>query len=305
VAQSTFAGRSWPLIGLLFSCATAVQQSFEDDGAGDSGGSAGAGAMSGSGSAGKATGSGGKASMAFGGTSASGGSAGSTSAGTSSGGSAGSSGGSAGSGGSGGSASQGGSSGPGGSSGSGGSTSGSGGSGSTGDCAEPGSGWVVQYWTTSSATSMPAGDLRIFNTSGASVNFTALELRHYFTNEETATLSFTFSTFSHNFPSDPYYQDEGGANVLSSIAALSPPNTTASQFIRIKFNATPGSFGNNEWAELGFYASLSMYPMKSNQANDYTYIGHPTTDPGSANKTAGWQRTTLYVSGELVWGCEP
>jgi hypothetical protein len=130
----------------------------------------------------------------------------------------------------------------------------------------------------------------------------ALELRHYFTNEETATLSFIFSTFSHNFPSAPHYQDEGGGNVLSGIAPLVPAKANASQFISIKFNATPGSFGNDEWAQLGFYG---MYPMKSNQANDYTYVGHPTTDPGSANKTVGWQRTTLYVSGELVWGCEP
>ena len=307
MAQSTFAGRSWPLIGLLFSCATAVQQGFGDEGAGGNGASGGGGtaAVGGSGSAGKAAGSGGsagKASMAFGGTTTSAGSAGTSS---SSAGSSGSSGGKAsgGSGGSGGTSAQGGSSGSAGTSASAGSTSG--GSGSTGDCAEPGSGWVVQYWTTSAATGMPSGDLRIFNNSGASVNFTALELRHYFTNEETATLSFVFSTFSHNFPSDPYYQDEGGENVLSSIAALAPAKTNASQFISIKFNATPGSFGNNEWAQLGFYSSLSMYPMKSNQANDYTYIGHPTADPGSANKTAGWQRTTLYVSGELVWGCEP
>jgi hypothetical protein len=90
--------------------------------------------------------------------------------------------------------------------------------------------------------------------------------------------------------------------VLSGIAPLVPAKANASQFISIKFNATPGSFGNDEWAQLGFYG---MYPMKSNQANDYTYVGHPTTDPGSANKTVGWQRTTLYVSGELVWGCEP
>ena len=310
MAQSTFAGRSWPLIGLLFSCATAVQQSFEDDGTGASGATGGMGGASpvgGAGNAGKSTGTsgiGGKGTMAFGGTSTSGGAAGTSSGGSSAGnGSAGSSSAgraSGGSSGAGGRAS-------GGSSGSAGTSGGgtSGGSGSTGECAEPASGWVVQYWTTSAATSMPAGDLRIFNDSGASVSFSALELRHYFTNEETATLSFIFSTFSHNFPSAPYYQDEGGGNVLSRIAALTPPKTNASHFISIEFNATPGSFGNNEWAQLGFYSSLSMYPMKSNQANDYSYIGHPTTDPGSANKTVGWQRTTLYVSGELVWGCEP
>jgi hypothetical protein len=306
VAQSSFAGRSWSLIGLLFSCATAVEPTVEDDGPGGSGasGGGGTGALGGTGSAGKATGSAGKATMAFGGTSSSGGAAGNASAGTNAGGGSGGGGkASGGNGGSGGGTTQGGSGGSGGSSGSAGSTTG--GTGSTGDCAESGSGWVVQYWTTSAAASMPAGDLRIFNNSGASVNFTALELRHYFTNEETATLSFVFSTFAHNFPSDPYYQDEGGGNVLSSITALAPPKTNASQFISIKFNATPGSFGNNEWAELGFYGSLSMYPMKSNQANDYTYIGHPTADPGTANKTSGWQRTTLYVSGELVWGCEP
>jgi hypothetical protein len=308
VAQSTFAGRSWPLIGLLCCCATAVEPTVEDDGAGGDGanGGGGAGAQGGIGSAGKTTGGGGKTSMAFGGTSTSGGAAGNASAGTGSttsgsGGKA-----SGGSGGLAGAATQGGTGGSGGSSGSAGSAiGGSAGSGSTGDCAEPDSGWVVQYWTTSAATSMPAGDLRIFNNSGASVNFTTLELRHYFTNEETATLSFVFSTFAHNFPSDPYYQDEGGGNVISSITALASPKTNASQFISIEFNSTPGSFGNNEWAELGFYSSLSMYPMKSNQANDYTYIGHPTSDPGSANKTTGWERTTLYVSGELVWGCEP
>jgi hypothetical protein len=311
VAQSTFAGRSWPLIGLVFSCATAVEPTVEDDGAGGDGasGGGGAGAQGGISSAGKTTGSGGKASMAFGGTSTSGGAAGNAGTGSATGGSGGKASGgsggkaSGGSGGSAGNATQGGTGGSGGGGGSAGSASG--GSSSTGDCAEPDSGWVVQYWTTSAATSMPAGDLRIFNDSGASVNFTTLELRHYFTNEETATLSFVFSTFAHNFPSDPYYQDEGGGNVLSSITALAPPKTNASQFISIKFNSTPGSFGNNEWAQLGFYSSLSMYPMKSNQANDYTYIGHPTSDPGSANKTMGWQRTTLYVSGELVWGCEP
>lgn len=311
MAQSTFAGRSWPLIGLLFSCATAVQESFDDDGTGAGGGSGGKGGGSSAGSAGKSTagGSGGKASMAFGGTSTSGGSSGSATAGTSSGGKAGSSGSAGSSSGgkaSGGSSGAGGSGAQGGSSGAAGTNSGgSGGSGSTGECAATGSGWVVQYWTSSAATSMPTGDLRIFNNSGASVAFSELELRHYFTNEETATLSFVFSTFAHNFPSDPYYQDEGGSNVLGSIAALAPPKTNASHFISIKFNSTPGSFGNNESAQLGFYSSLSMYPMKSNQANDYTYIGHATADPGSANKTTGWQRTTLYVSGEQVWGCEP
>jgi hypothetical protein len=152
---------------------------------------------------------------------------------------------------------------------------------------------------------MPAGDLRIFNNAGGSVNFSTLELRHYFTNEESATLSFIFSTFGHNFPASPYYEDEGGANVLSSIQNVTPAVTNASQYISIKFNAKPGSFGNGENAQLGFYGSLSMYPMKSNQANDYTYIGHPTNDPGSANKNVGWDHITLYAGGNLVWGCEP
>ena len=152
---------------------------------------------------------------------------------------------------------------------------------------------------------MPAGDLRIFNNAGGSVNFNTLELRHYFTNEETATLSFIFSTFGHSFPGAPYYEDEGGANVLSTIQNLAPAVTNASQYISIKFNSTPGNFGNGESAQLGFYGNLSMYPLKSNQANDYTYIGHPTNDPGSANKNTGWDRITLYAGGNLVWGCEP
>lgn len=141
MAQSTFAGRSWPLIGLLFSCATAVQESFDDDGTGAGGGSGGKGGGSSAGSAGKSTagGSGGKASMAFGGTSTSGGSSGSATAGTSSGGKAGSSGSAGSSSGgkaSGGSSGAGGSGAQGGSSGAAGTNSGgSGGSGSTGECA--------------------------------------------------------------------------------------------------------------------------------------------------------------------------
>jgi hypothetical protein len=209
-----------------------------------------------------------------------------------------------GSGGSGGKAGSGGTSGTG----TGGSSAGSGGAGgspSTGDCAPANSGWVVQYWTSTPAANMPAGDLRIFNNAGGSVNFNTLELRHYFTNEETATLSFIFSTFGHNFPGAPYYEDEGGANVLSSIQNVTPAATNASQYISIKFNGTPGNFGNGENAQLGFYGSLSMYPLKSNQANDYTYIGHATNDPGSANKNTGWDRITLYMGGKLVWGCEP
>ncbi|HEX2870707.1 MAG TPA: hypothetical protein VHP33_05610 [Polyangiaceae bacterium] len=187
----------------------------------------------------------------------------------------------------------------------GGSSGGTGGSPSSGDCAPANSGWVVQYWTSTPAANMPAGDLRIFNNAGGSVNFNTLELRHYFTNEETATLSFIFSTFGHNFPGAPYYEDEGGANVLSSIQNVTPAATNASQYISIKFNGTPGNFGNGESTQLGFYGNLSMYPLRSNQANDYTYIGHATSDPGSANKTTGWDRITLYVGGKLVWGCEP
>jgi hypothetical protein len=241
-------------------------------GAGNAG--AGNGGAGGNGTAGTSAGSGGKAGSGGAGGSGSGGKAGNGgTAGTGTGGSAGS--------------------------------GGSGGSPSTGDCAPVNSGWVVQYWTSTPAANMPAGDLRIFNNAGGSVNFNTLELRHYFTNEETATLSFIFSTFGHNFPGAPYYEDEGGANVLSSIQSVTPAATNASQYISIKFNGTPGNFGNGENTQLGFYGSLSMYPLKSNQANDYTYIGHPTNDPGSANKTTGWDRITLYVGGKLVWGCEP
>jgi hypothetical protein len=172
-------------------------------------------------------------------------------------------------------------------------------------CAPANTGWVVQYWTNTGTNNMPAGDLRIFNNAGGTVNFNTLELRHYFTNEETATLSFIFSTFGHNFPANPYYEDEGGANVLSSIVALTPAKPNASQYISVKFNTTPGNFGNGENAQLGYYGSLSMYPLKSNQANDYTYINHPVNDPGSANKNTGWDHITLYAGGKLVWGCEP
>lgn len=176
---------------------------------------------------------------------------------------------------------------------------------STGVCAAPNSGWVVQYWTNTPAANMPAGDVRIFNNAGGSVNFNTLELRHYFTNEETATLSFIFSTFGHNFPGAPYYEDEGGANVVSSIKALAPALPTASQYISVKFNNTPGMFGNGENVQIGYYGSLSMYPLKSNQSNDYTYINRPVNDPGSANKNSGWDHITLYAAGKLVWGCEP
>ena len=93
--------------------------------------------------------------------------------------------------------------------------------------------------------------------------------------------------------------------MLSSIVPLAPAATNASHYISIKFNDKPGTFGNNESANRGFYGSLSMYPVKSNQANDDTYVGHPTADPGSANKNTGWDRITLYVGGKLVWGCEP
>lgn len=243
-------------------------------GAGGSGGASSNGGNGGTGTAGSSAGSGGKASGGAGGTSGgNGGTSGSAGTGGSSAGSAGS--------------------------------AGSGGSSSTGDCAPANTGWVVQYWTSTPAANMPAGDLRIFNNAGGSVNFNTLELRHYFTNEETATLSFIFSTFGHNFPGAPYYEDEGGANVLSSIQNVTPAVTNASQYISIKFNGTPGNFGNGENTQLGFYGNLSMYPLKSNQANDYTYIGHATNDPGSANKNTGWDRITLYVGGKLVWGCEP
>jgi hypothetical protein len=263
--------------------------------AGSSGGGAGGwasagaanGGVSGKGSGG-ASGAGGKPAGGAGGTSGAGGG----SAGTNSGGSGAGAGGNGGTAGSSGSGSAG--------------TAGSGGTGgSTGNCAAANTGWVVQYWTNTAAANMPAGDLRIFNNAGGSVNFTTLELRHYFTNEETATMSFIFSTFGHNFPGAPYYEDEGGGNVLSSIKNVTPAATNATQYISISFNATPGNFANNEWVQLGFYGSLSMYPVKSNQANDYTYIGHPTTDPGSANKNSGWDHITLYAGGKLVWGCEP
>ncbi len=313
------------MLSLVVACATAVDQGFVGDADPDSGGSHASGSGSGgkvtatggsASSGGKTSGSGGKTVNAFGGTasagtdtggapdgeSGSGGASGSPSGGTASGGKAGAGTGGKASGGSGGTsagtAGNGGTS-AGGTAGSGGSTS------STGECAPANSGWVVQYWTDTPAANMPAGNMRIFNDSGQTVNFTSLELRHYFTNEETATLTFTFSTFGHSFPVDPYYQDEVGTNVLSSILAVAPAVTNASHYIRIKFNATPGSFGPNEWAQVGFYGSLSMYPLKSNQANDYTYIGHATSDPGGANKNAGWDHVTLYKDGALVWGCEP
>jgi len=342
-ARTSFGFASLPVLCFAVACATAVDQGFADDGEGDDTGgsqsssqggssslaghaSTSAGQTTGNGgqtvtggggaSAGQGSGSGGKPIAAFGGTNTGGttSGAGSSSGGTSTGsggkagsGSGGTSAGAAGKGGSGGT-----SAGAGGSTagtGSGGSSSGGGGSGgstgSTGDCAPANTGWVVQYWTNTGAANMPAGDLRIFNNAGGSVNFNTLELRHYFTNEETATLSFIFSTFGHNFPASPYYEDEGGANVLSSIKNVTPAATNASQYISIKFNATPGNFGNGENAQLGFYGSLSMYPLKSNQANDYTYVGHPSNDPGSANKNVGWDHITLYAAGKLVWGCEP
>lgn len=343
-ARTSFGFASLPMVCFAVACATAVDQGFTDDGEGDDTGGSQSSSQGGSsslagqsttsagqttgnggqttgngGSVSQSSGSGGKPVAAFGGTN----SGGTTSdGGTSSGGQSAGSGGKAGSGSGGTSAGAAGKGGAGGTSaGAGGSTagsssggsssagSGSGGSGgstsSTGDCAPANTGWVVQYWTSTGAANMPAGDVRIFNNAGGSVNFNTLELRHYFTNEETATLSFIFSTFGHNFPASPYYEDEGGANVQSSIKNVTPAVANASQYISIKFNATPGNIGNGETAQLGFYGSLSMYPLKSNQANDYTYVGHPTNDPGSANKNVGWDHITLYAGGKLVWGCEP
>jgi hypothetical protein len=342
VARSIIRFVCLPALTLVVSCATAVEQGFDGEEPGGGGSLSNQSGSTNTGgqvsAAGKSTGGGGKTTGAFGGTSSSSGTGGTAgagqggNAGTSSAGSSGSDSGgtdtggsggtgtggggmagksSGGSGGSGGKASGGsggssaGTSGSGGSSGGSGSGGSGGSTGSTGECAPAGTGWVVQYWTNTPPANMPAGDLRVFNNNGGTVNFTTLELRHYFTNEETATMTFTFSTFGHNFPGMPYYEDENGANVQSSIVAVTPAATNASSYIRIRFNATPGNFGNNEWVQLGFYGSLSMYPLKSNQANDYTYIGHPTSDPGSANKNTGWDHITLYQDGELVWGCEP
>lgn len=295
--------RSLPAVCLLVACATSVQQALNEE-PGETGGSQG-GATSGTGAGGKAGATGGKSSgsagtavNAFGGAVSSGATGGDTAL--------------AGSGGSTGPA-EGGASGGGPTEGDAGEPpTGSGGEGgtgsstpSTGECAPDDSGWVVQYWTDTPAANMPAGNVRIFNNSTSTVNFSDLELRHYFTNEETATLSFKFSGFGHSFPADPYYVDEGSANVLGSLQTLTPALATASHYLSVEFNATPGAFGPSEWAVFGYYGSLSMFPQKSNQANDYSYVGHATADPGSANEDVGWDHVTLYNDGELVWGCEP
>lgn|GEM_PF-3582499 len=338
MARSSYAFATLPALCFAVACATAVDQGFVNDDEGDDTGGSQSSPQGGlSSSAGQpatgggpANGSGGKPTSAFGGTNsgsaggapgvsgqagmpnggasagaggkASGG-AGGTSSGAGAGGKA-----NGGAGGSSASAGMGGVSGATGGTGSAGSagTSSTGGSpATTGDCAPAGTGWVVQFWTSSGTANMPTGDVRIFNNAGGAVNFNTLELRHYFTNEETASLSFVFPSFGHNLPSAPYYEDEGGANVLGSIKSVTPAATNASHYISIKFSATPGNFGNGETAQVGYYGSLAMYPMKSNQANDYTYVGHPTSDPGSANKNTGWNRITLYAGGKLVWGCEP
>lgn len=297
---SSSAGQASPAGGQVSGSAGKPTSAFGGTNSGSMGGASGsAGASGASGQAGMpgggaSAGAGGKATGGSGGTTAGAGAGGKASNGGAAGTSAG-----AGMGGTSGGTGGAGSAGSAGSSGTGGST------GSTGECAPAGTGWVVQYWTSSGTANMPTGDVRIFNNAGGSVNFNTLELRHYFTDEETATLSFVFPSFGHNFPGAPYYEDEGGANVLGSIKNVTPAVTNASHYISIKFSATPGNIGNGETAQLGYYGSLSMYPMKSNQANDYTYVGHPTSDPGSANKNNGWDRITLYAGGKLVWGCEP
>jgi hypothetical protein len=337
VARSSYGFAVLPGLYFVVACATGVNHDFVNDGEGaDTGGSQSSSQGGLSGSAGQSPATGGqlnggagKPAYAFGGTGSGGaagasGTAGATSAGgqggmpssgaagaggTASGGTtAGAGTGGKASGGAGGASSSAGMGGTSGTSGAGtagsaGSAGSGGSSGSTGACAPAGTDWVVQYWTGSAAANMPTGDVRIFNNAGGTVNFNTLELRHYFTNEETATLSFVFPSFGHTLTGAPYYEDEGGANVLGSINNLTATN--ASHYLSIKFNATPGNFGNGETAQLGYYGSLSMYPMKSNQANDYTYVGHPTSDPGGANKNTGWNRITLYVGGKLMWGCEP
>lgn len=192
-----------------------------------------------------------------------------------------------------------------GTSGAGGSGGGAGGGAATGTCAPTGGGWVVQYWTDSAAANPPTGKVRIFNNSAGTVNLNTLQLRHYFTNEETATLMVSITSFGHSFPSDPYYQDEGTSNVLPSIVEVTPARPNASQYIRIQFNDKPGNFGNDEYVELEYFGTPAKYPSKSNQANDYTYMNRPAKDPGSADRNGGWDHITLYAKGELVWGCEP
>ncbi len=148
---------------------------------------------------------------------------------------------------------------------------------------------VLEYAdaATGATTGAPGPHFEIVNNGNTSVPLSSLTIRYWYTED---------GTQSQQFWCD--YALAGCTNVTGSFTALANPTSTADTYLQVGFTSGAGSIatsGNSGDIQVRFNKSdWSNY----NQANDYSWSPTQTS-------YAAWNKVTLYLNGQLVWGTEP
>jgi hypothetical protein len=130
--------------------------------------------------------------------------------------------------------------------------------------------------------------LQIVNTSAASVPYSELKIRYWYT----ADASDPGVTTACN-----YSQKVSCGNISKGIVSPGGTHTNADRYLEIGFTAGAGSLAASDDSGI-IQISVNRNSGTFAEANDYSY---------DATKTVfvDWTHVTLYRNGTLVWGTEP
>jgi hypothetical protein len=140
-------------------------------------------------------------------------------------------------------------------------------------------------------SSVIAPIVEIDNPTGRSISLSRLHIRYYFTRD------LPNLTSSLLFQCD--WAQVGCHNITVTFGTLSDPSNKADSYLEIGFKDTAGAlapFGKSGPIMLQFHRNDWH---NFDQANDWSF------NPSAQRDAAMWERVTLYLDNQLIWGIEP
>lgn len=127
--------------------------------------------------------------------------------------------------------------------------------------------------------------LELVNQTSTPIAYSGITVRYWYTAKT------DMPTFTLDF----------AQNLSGQVTGTSGTTTGGDQYVQIGFTTTAGSLasnGNSGQIQCRFNTSDTTW--NTTQADDYSFMGCPTTTPYTM-----WNKITAYVDGTLTWGTEP
>jgi hypothetical protein len=142
--------------------------------------------------------------------------------------------------------------------------------------------------------------VEVENGGFTTITLSDVTVRYWFTNDGNAPATLTFKS---------YYSQNGNLTITTMVkgtfAAAPPANVTPTSdtYLELSFATGSGMLtplgGGGANIQVEFNGANTQPPMPFNEVNDYSF------DPTKTTTYQPWTHITAYVSGQLVYGCEP